>query len=74
MSYRGQAKSTDELCFPKSAVYRLQPRAAGPMIRELASTSGKAKSVPIPADRGLLVIDPRYDHLPRGRGWEWRLT
>jgi hypothetical protein len=64
-------RTTDEFCFPKDAVLRMQPRAAGPM-RELMTTSGRADSVPISWDRGMLVIDPRYDNLPLGPGWEWR--
>lgn len=64
-------RTTDEVCFPRDAVLRMQPRAAGPM-RELVNLSGRAGSVPISWDRGMLVIDPRYDNLPLGPGWEWR--
>lgn len=31
----------------------------------------RAESVPITWNRGILVIDPRYDTLPLGPGWEW---
>lgn len=41
-------------------------------MRELMTTSGRAESVPITWNRGILVIDPRYDTLPLGPGWEWR--
>ena len=64
-------QTTDEVCFPRDAVLRMQPRAAGPM-RELVNLSGRAGSVPISWNRGVLVIDPRYDNLPLGPGWEWR--
>jgi hypothetical protein len=64
-------QTTDEICFPRDAVFRVQPRAAGPM-RELMTLSGRASSVPISWNRGILVIDPRYDTLPLGPGWEWR--
>lgn len=56
-------KTSDEVCFPRKAVMRMRPRAAGPM-RELMTTSGRAESVPVPWSRGMLVIDPRYDNLP----------
>jgi hypothetical protein len=64
-------KTSDEVCFPRDAVLRMQPRAAGPM-RELVTLSGRAGSASISWDRGMLVIDPRYDDLPLGPGWEWR--
>lgn len=61
----------DEYCFPRDAVLRLQPRAAGPLIRELVSVTGPYVSLPFTFDRGLLVIDPRYDTLPViTEGWE----
>lgn len=59
-------------CFPDQALLRLQPRAAGPLFRELVTLTGPYESWPISPDRGLLVIDPRYDNLPLGPGWEWR--
>ncbi len=62
---------TEQYCFPRQAVLRLQPRAGGPLIRELIPTTGPYRSMPYSYDRGLLVIDPRYDNLPvRGPGWE----
>lgn len=73
MSYSGPARSTDEICFPSEAVLRMQPRAAGPLLRELVTTSGPYESTPIPWSRGLLIIDPRYDRLPLGPGFEWQL-
>lgn len=42
-------------------------------MRELVNLSGRAGSVPISWDRGMLIIDPRYDNLPLGPGWEWRM-
>jgi hypothetical protein len=58
-------------CVPRHAVLRLQPSAAGPLYRELVTTSGPARRIPFSYDRGLLVIDPRYDRLPAvGPGWE----
>jgi hypothetical protein len=63
MSYAGSAKSTDEVCFPRHAVLRMLPRAAGP-IRYLTTTSGPAWGAPILPGRGILVIDPRFDRLP----------
>jgi len=70
MSYHGVHPSTDEYCFPEQAILRLQPRAAGPLYRELVTQTGPYETYPISWDRGLLVIDPRYDNLPIGRGWE----
>lgn len=64
-------QTTDEVCFPKDAIMRLQPRAAGPL-RHLVTLTGGYQSVPISWNRGLLIIDPRYDTLPLGPGWEWR--
>lgn len=65
MSYHRQ------VCFPDSAILRLQPRAAGPLIKSLQTMSGPYMSIPYSYDRGLLVIDPRYDTLPVvGPGWE----
>lgn len=64
-------RSSDEVCFPRDAVLRMQPRAAGPM-RELVNLTGSYESVPISWNRGVLIIDPRYDNLPLGPGWEWR--
>lgn len=65
MSYHQQ------VCFPRDAVLRLQPRAAGPLIRSLIPATGPYFEIPYTFDRGLLVIDPRYDTLPVvGPGWE----
>lgn len=64
--------TSDEICFPEDAILRIQPRAAGPLLRELVTLTGPAQTFPISPDRGLLVIDPRYDNLPLGPGWEWR--
>lgn len=65
MSYHRQ------FCFPEAAVWRLQPRAAGPLLRSLVLTADPYFEVPYDYDRGLLVIDPRYDTLPVvGPGWE----
>lgn len=72
MSYRGSARTTDEICFPREALIRLQPRAAGPLYRDIVTLTGPYQSVRIPMDRGLLLIDPRYDTLPVGPGYEWR--
>lgn len=72
MSYHGRARSSDELCFPSDAILRLQPRAAGPLFRELVTTSGSYETWPIDPNRGLLLVDPRYDTLTLGPGWEWR--
>jgi hypothetical protein len=58
-------------CFPDEAILRLQPRAAGPL-RYLVTLAGRSESFPISWNRGVLVIDPRYDTLPLGPGWEWR--
>ena len=73
------------ICFPEEAILRLQPRAAGPLIKDLVTVTGPAMSIPYSYNRGLLVVDPRYDHLqltahrdmkpanPRavvGPGWE----
>lgn len=49
----------------------MQPRAAGPT-RVLQTLTGGYQQIPIPWNRGLLVIDPRYDNLPIGPGWEHR--
>lgn len=71
MSYRGIHPSTDQYCFPDEAILRLQPRAAGPLFKELVTQSGPYESIPFSYDRGLLVIDPRWDDLPiGGPGWE----
>jgi hypothetical protein len=59
-------------CFPDQAILRLQPRAAGPIVKDLIPLVGPYESIPYTAARGLLVIDPRYDNLPLGPGWEWR--
>lgn len=77
MSYRhlgaGPApRTSDEWCFPDKALLRLQPRAAGPLFRDLVTLTGPYESIPISWNRGLLVVDPRYDTLPIGRGWEPR--
>lgn len=64
-------KTSDEVCFPKDAILRLQPRAAGPL-RELVTLTGGYESLPISWNRGVLIVDPRYDTLPLGPGWEWR--
>lgn len=74
MSYRGAAPSTDQICFPQDALLRLQPRAAGPLVRELVTLSGRTQTWPISPARGLLVVDPRFDRLPLGPGWENRLV
>lgn len=76
MSYRHLGDSpapetTDQICFPKDAIMRLQPRAAGP-IRSLMTLTGGFSEMPISPNRGLLIVDPRYDNLPLGPGWEWR--
>jgi len=61
----------NEYCFPREAIVRVQPRAAGPLFRELVSVTGPYVSIPFTYDRGLLVVDPRYDTLPIvGPGWE----
>lgn len=70
MSYSGHVRSSDEICFPKSALLRIQPRAAGPS-RYLIATTGRAQASQIPINRGLLVVDPRFDTLPVGKGWEY---
>jgi len=64
-------QTTDEICFPKDAIMRLQPRAAGP-IRSLMTLTGGFQETEIDPNRGLLIVDPRYDNLPLGPGWEWR--
>lgn len=70
MSYH-RTKSADEICFPSQAVLRMQPRAAGPLFRELVTMTGPYDVMPYSFNRGLLVIDPRYDTLPVvGPGWE----
>lgn len=74
MSYHGSAKTTDQICFPRDAVLRLQPRAAGALFRELVTLTGPYQSFPISPARGLLVVDPAYDRLPLGPGWEHRLA
>ncbi len=61
-----------KICFPESAFLRIQPRAAG-VQRELVTLTGRYSARLIPLDRGLLVVDPRYDNLPLGPGWEWRM-
>jgi len=73
MSYSASpgTKTTDDICFPRQAILRIQPRAAGP-VRSLMTTSGLAEEFVISPTRGLIVIDPRYDNLPLGPGWEWR--
>lgn len=68
MSYHGPTR-----CFPDDALLRLQPRAAGPLYRDLVTLTGSYESIPIDPNRGLLLIDPRYDTLPLGPGWEWRV-
>lgn len=74
MSYhpaKNAQQGVEEYCFPQEAVLRLQPRAAGPLFRELIPATGPYVSAPITYDRGLLVIDPRFDTLPVvGPGWE----
>ncbi len=74
MSYH-RAKSKKQLveqyCFPREAVLRMQPRAAGPLFRELVTMTGPYEQIPFSFNRGLLVIDPRYDTLPVvAPGWE----
>lgn len=67
MSYH----ASDAYCFPREAVLRLQPRAAGPLIKDLVTVSGNYERIPFGYNRGLLVIDPRFDNLPIvGPGWE----
>jgi len=61
-------------CFPDEAILRIQRRAAGPLFQELETLVGPYERFPIDPYRGLLVIDPRYDNLPIGRGWEPRAT
>lgn len=64
-------RAAEEFCVPQRAVLRLQPRAAGPLMKELVFTSGPYEPIPFTYDRGLLVIDPRYDTLPVvDEGWE----
>lgn len=71
MSYHRNGKVVDQYCFPRDAVLRLQPRAAGPLIKDLVTVAGPYESIPFTFGRGLLVIDPRYDTLPViGPGWE----
>ena len=75
MSYHrldGQpVREAGDFCVPQEAVLRLQPRAAGPLFRELVTTAGPYESIPFNYDRGLLIIDPRFDSLPMiGPGWE----
>jgi hypothetical protein len=41
-------------------------------MRELMTLTGAAESIPITWNRGVLIIDPRYDDLPLGPGWEPR--
>lgn len=65
------------VCFPERAVLRMQPRAAGPLIKSLVTMSPSEgyQSIPYSYNRGLLVIDPRYDNLPVvGPGWESKTT
>lgn len=60
-----------EICFPDDAVLRLQPRAAGPLLKSLVTMVGPYEEIPFTFNRGLLVIDPRYDTLPVvAPGWE----
>lgn len=59
------------ICFPAKAILRMQPRAAGPT-RVLQTLTGRYEQIPVPWNRGLVVIDPRYDDLPLGPGWEHR--
>lgn len=71
MSYHRNGRVLPEVCFPEEAILRLQPRAAGPLIKDLVTMTGPYESIPFTFDRGLLVIDPRYDRLPvRAPGWE----
>lgn len=68
MSYHGR-----QVCFPERAVLRMQPRAAGPLIKSLVTMDPGSpyESIPFTYNRGLLVIDPRYDTLPVvAPGWE----
>lgn len=67
-------RTSDEWCFPDNALLRIQSRAAGPLFRELVTLTGPYETFPISHERGLLVVDPRYDDLPIGRGWESRLV
>lgn len=60
------------VCFPEKAILRMQPRAAGPQ-RELVTLTGGYERIRVPWNRGLLVIDPRYDTLPLGPV-EWRTS
>lgn len=72
MSYH---PSNGQVCFPSRAVLRLQPRAAGPLIKDLVTITGGYESIPYSYQRGLLVIDPRYDTLPVvGPGWESKIA
>lgn len=65
MSYHPQR------CFPDEAILRLQPRAAGPLLKSLVPMTGPYFEIPYSYNRGLLVIDPRYDNLPViAPGWE----
>lgn len=71
MSYHRNGRASAQYCFPREAVLRLQPRAAGPLIKSLITVSGPYESIPYSYNRGLLVIDPRFDTLPViGPGWE----
>lgn len=75
MSYHRRGQSDPQYCFPKEAVLRLQPRAAGPLIKDLVTVTGPYESTPFTFDRGLLVIDPRYDTLPvLAPGWESKIA
>lgn len=70
MSYHPQ-KTLAQICFPRDAILRLQPRAAGPLFRSLVTAAGPYEEIPYSYERGLLVVDPRYDVLPViGPGWE----
>lgn len=60
-------------CFPDEALLRIQPHSAGPL-RELTALTGNASSVTIDPNRGLVVLDPHWDNLPIGPGWEWRFV
>lgn len=72
-SYDVSYHRSGQYCFPRQAVLRLQPRAAGPLFRSLTTMSGRYESIPYSYDRGLLIIDPRYDTLPTVvPGWEMK--
>ncbi len=73
MSYHSSSLGGPVYCFDDAHLLRIQPRAAGPMFRELQTLTGPAQSWTINPSRGLVVVDPRYDNLPIGRGWEPRM-